>query len=256
MKAFTKYFSLFIFLLGLYFGEVSCNISTSKNAQSFNEDSIVKSDDAWKKRAREMVNTQIIARNVNDKRVIEVMMNIPRHLFVPDNMQNHAYKDGPLPIGEEQTISQPYIVALMTELLQLKGHEKVLEIGTGSGYQAAVLSHLVDTCYSIELIKNLADRASKLLNELKMHNVIVKCGDGYQGWPAHAPFDRIIVTAAPEVIPPKLIEQLKLGGRMVIPVGKYYQELMVITKDDNGKIIKESITPVRFVPMVHPRKEY
>ena len=254
MRSFTKYFSLFIFLLGLYFSEVSCNISTSKNAQSFNGNSIVQSDEAWKKKAREMVNTQIIARNVNDKRVIDVMMNIPRHLFVPVNMQKHAYVDGPLPIGKEQTISQPYIVALMTELLQLKGDEKVLEIGTGSGYQAAVLSQLVDTCYSIELIKELADRSSKLLNELGMHNVVVKCGDGYQGWPAHAPFDRIIVTAAPEVIPPKLVEQLKVGGRMVIPVGTYYQELMVITKDDNGEIMKESIIPVRFVPMVYPEE--
>ncbi|MBL4654339.1 MAG: protein-L-isoaspartate(D-aspartate) O-methyltransferase [Bacteroidia bacterium] len=215
---------------------------------------MVQSDEAWKKKAREMVNTQIIARNVNDKRVIDVMMNIPRHLFVPVNMQKHAYVDGPLPIGKEQTISQPYIVALMTELLQLKGDEKVLEIGTGSGYQAAVLSQLVDTCYSIELIKELADRSSKLLNELGMHNVVVKCGDGYQGWPAHAPFDRIIVTAAPEVIPPKLVEQLKVGGRMVIPVGTYYQELMVITKDDNGEIMKESIIPVRFVPMVYPEE--
>jgi protein-L-isoaspartate(D-aspartate) O-methyltransferase len=211
------------------------------------------SSDWWKKEAEKMVNSQIISRGISDQKVIEVMKNTPRHLFVRDNLKESAYDDGPLPIGEDQTISQPYIVANMTELLNLKGHEKVLEIGTGSGYQAAVLSKLVKNCYSIELIKILADSAAKRLNRLGYHNVTVKCGDGYKGWPEFAPFDCIIITAAPEEIPEKLVQQLKIGGKMVLPVGKYYQDLVLIHKTKNG-ITKENIIPVRFVPMVKPGK--
>ncbi|MBI4648133.1 MAG: protein-L-isoaspartate(D-aspartate) O-methyltransferase [Bacteroidia bacterium] len=203
----------------------------------------------WKKEAEKMVNEQIISRGIKDTSVINVMKNTPRHLFIPNSLINKAYYDGPLPIGEDQTISQPYIVAIMTELLQLKGDEKVLEIGTGSGYQAAVISQLADTCYSIELIKVLADSASSRLKRLGYNNVIVKCGDGYKGWPEHAPFDCIIVTAAPEEIPNTLVEQLKIGGRMVVPVGKYFQDLILITKTEKG-ISRKNIIPVSFVPMI------
>ncbi|MBI5219601.1 MAG: protein-L-isoaspartate(D-aspartate) O-methyltransferase [Bacteroidia bacterium] len=198
-----------------------------------------------------MVNSQIISRGIKDKNVIKVMKNTPRHLFIQKNLIKEAYDDGPLPIGEGQTISQPYIVAIMTELLELKGNEKVLEIGTGSGYQAAVLSQLVDTCYTIELLKILADSASARLKRLGYNNVVAKCDDGYKGWTEHAPFDCIIITAAPEEIPKNLVEQLKIDGRMVVPVGKYYQDLLLITKTEKG-ITKEDIIPVRFVPMVKP----
>jgi protein-L-isoaspartate(D-aspartate) O-methyltransferase len=205
----------------------------------------------WKTEAKKMVASQLISRGIADKNVLRVMENTPRHLFIPENLRQEAYHDGPLPIGEGQTISQPFVVAIMTELLRLKGDEKVLEIGTGSGYQAAVLAQLADTCYSIELIKKLADDASALLKQLGYTNVIAKCGDGYRGWPEHAPFDRIIVTAAPAEIPKALIEQLKPDGIMVLPVGKFYQELIVVTKTKKG-INRERIIPVRFVPMVKP----
>jgi len=206
----------------------------------------------WKKEAEKMVNSQIISRGIKDQSVIKAMKNTPRHLFIPKYLIKAAYDDGPLPVGEGQTISQPYIVAIMTELLALKGDEKVLEIGTGSGYQAAVLSQLVDTCYTIELIKTLADSSGARLKRLAYNNVIVKCDDGYKGWIEHAPFDCIIITAAPEEIPIKLIEQLKVYGRMVVPVGKYYQDLLLITKTKKG-FTKETIIPVRFVPMVKPK---
>lgn len=205
----------------------------------------------WKKEAKNMVTHQLISRGIADQNVLRVMGNTPRHLFVPENLRLEAYTDGPLPIGEGQTISQPFIVAIMTELLQLKGNEKVLEIGTGSGYQAAVLAQLVDTCYTIELVPKLAHIAGERLKQLGYTNVIAKCGDGYQGWPEHAPFDCIIITAAPESIPERLVEQLKIDGKMVLPVGRFYQELIVVTKTKRG-ISRERIIPVRFVPMVKP----
>jgi protein-L-isoaspartate(D-aspartate) O-methyltransferase len=205
----------------------------------------------WKQKAEQMVVSQIIARGVTDKRVIEVMKITPRHLFVPDDVIEYAYNDHPLPIGWGQTISQPYIVALMTELLTLKGNEKVLEIGTGSGYQAAVLSQLTDSCFSIEVVKELAEISASRLKDLGYNNVIVKWGDGYKGWPVRAPFDAIIITAAPETIPEELIDQLKTGGKMVVPVGTFYQNLLVIIKTSKG-YQKRNIIPVRFVPMVHP----
>ena len=208
----------------------------------------------WKAAAQEMVLTQIVERGVKDARVLTVLAQTARHKFVPSEMVPYAYKDRPLPIGEDQTISQPYIVALMTELLDLSGTEKVLEIGTGSGYQAAVLSPLVADVYTIEIVKTLALRAQKILEELGMKNVYVRWGDGYKGWPDEAPFDRIIVTAAPDEVPSTLIDQLRAGGKLVIPVGKYWQELKVITKVSRSQIDEQSIIPVRFVPMVHPRK--
>ena len=208
----------------------------------------------WKAAAQEMVLIQIIGRGVKDARVLTVLAQTARHKFVPSEMVPYAYKDRPLPIGEDQTISQPYIVALMTELLDLSGTEKVLEIGTGSGYQAAVLSPLVGEVYTIEIVKILALRAQTILKELGMKNVHVRWGDGYKGWPDEAPFDRIIVTAAPDEVPSALIDQLRAGGKLVIPVGKYWQELKVITKVSRSQIDEQSIIPVRFVPMVHPRK--
>ncbi len=207
--------------------------------------------DDWKAKARRMVETQIRARGVEDHNVLEAMKNTPRHLFVPENLRNQAYNDYPLPIGKGQTISQPYIVALMTELLDPGKNDKVLEVGTGSAYQAAVLSRLVDTCYTMEVVKSLAESARKRLQSLGYKNVKVKWGNGYKGWPEHAPFDGIIVTAAPEEIPQALIDQLKPGGKMVIPVGALYQELLLITKTQKG-YQKREIIPVRFVPMVHP----
>lgn len=201
-----------------------------------------------------MVETQIVSRGVTDQRLLKVMRETPRHLFVPESYSYQAYQDGPLPIGHQQTISQPYIVALMTELLQLKGDERVLEIGTGSGYQAAVLAQLVKSVYTIEIVEPLAKSSSVLLKKLGHDNVIVKWGDGYKGWPEHAPFDRIIVTAAPEEIPQALIDQLAIGGRMVLPVGKHYQELVLVTKNEK-KVTRKDIIPVRFVPMVHPKDE-
>ena len=210
--------------------------------------------DWWHNKVSNMVKDQIEKRGIRDKRVLRVMQETPRHLFIPENLKNLAYEDGPLPIGEGQTISQPYIVALMTELLNLHGNERVLEIGTGSGYQAAVISPLAKEVYSIEIIKSLAEMASKKLKEMQYHNVTVKQGDGYQGWVEYAPFDAIIVTAAPEQVPQTLIDQMKIGGRLVLPVGTYFQKLKVITKLQDGKVGEENIISVRFVPMVHSEK--
>lgn len=206
----------------------------------------------WEAQAQEMVKTQIQKRGITDTIVINILKQTPRHEFVPSDIAAYAYSDRPLPIGEGQTISQPYIVALMTELLQLEGQEKVLEVGTGSGYQAAVLAAAADRIYTIEIVKVLADRARETLGRLGYDNVVVRWGDGYQGWPSQAPFDRIIVTAAPEKIPPALVDQLKVGGRMVIPVGSFWQELKIIIKTSATEIEEKSIIPVRFVPMVYP----
>jgi protein-L-isoaspartate(D-aspartate) O-methyltransferase len=195
-----------------------------------------------------MVETQLKARGVREPRVLAAMLKVERHLFVPKDLQSSAYSDQPLPIGEGQTISQPYIVALMTELLDLKGNEKVLEIGTGSGYQAAILAELAKEVYTIEIIEKLATSAEKLLLDLDYKNIRVKAGDGYLGWPEAAPFDAIIVTCAPDHIPQPLTDQLKEGGRMVIPVGEYTQELKKIVKHA-GKLETANVIPVVFVPM-------
>jgi protein-L-isoaspartate(D-aspartate) O-methyltransferase len=181
--------------------------------------------------------------------VLEAMGEVPRHEFVPREKISTAYKNRPLQIGHRQTISQPFIVALMTELLNLKGTDRVLEVGTGSGYQAAVLSLLAAQVYSIEIIPELGEAAQNNLRRLGYANVQTKIGDGYLGWPAHAPFDGIIVTAAPDHIPPALIDQLKPNGRMVIPVGGFTQDLLVLTKRADGTTISETIVPVRFVPL-------
>jgi len=202
----------------------------------------------FKAMREKMVETQIKARGVKDPRVLSALLKVERHRFVPEKYLDSAYSDQPLPIGEGQTISQPYIVALMTELLALKGDEKVLEIGTGSGYQAAILAELAKEVYSVEIVEALAFTAGKRLSELGYQNVKVKAGDGYLGWPEAAPFDAIIVTAAPDHIPKPLIEQLNEGGRMVVPVGTYTQELIKIVKR-SGKIEMTTVIPVVFVPM-------
>lgn len=199
-------------------------------------------------RAR-MVDTQIAARGVRDPRVLAAMKKVPRHLFVDPAARGQAYEDHPVPIGNNQTISQPYIVALMTELLELPARGRVLEIGTGSGYQSAVLGEMAAEVYSIEILPELAKAAGDKLKELGYTNVEVRAGDGYRGWPEHAPFDGIVVTAAPERIPQPLLDQLAIGGRMVIPVGGFFQELKVFTKDKDGRVTEKDIIPVRFVPM-------
>ncbi len=197
----------------------------------------------------EMVAQQIEARGISDPSVLKAMRTVRRHRFVPESLRGIAYADHPLPIGEGQTISQPYIVALMTEAIRPKPHMKVLEIGTGSGYQAAVLAELCQSVYSIEIVESLGRRAEKLLRGL-YQNVYVRIGDGYQGWPEEAPFDAILVTCAPTKVPRPLEEQLKEGGRMVIPVGEsWVQELVVLTKR-NGRLERREIIPVRFVPML------
>jgi len=208
----------------------------------------------WKQKAANMVEEQIVARGITNPDVVEAMKNTPRHRFMPENVRGKAYDDYPLPIGYEQTISQPYIVALMTKLLDLTGTERVLEIGTGSGYQAAILSRLADSVYTIEIVKELADRAEKTLYESGYDNVYVKHGDGYEGWEEFAPFDRIILTAAPPEVPPKLIEQLAVGGTMILPVGENSQNLVEINKTQQGTT-RNIITGVRFVPMVRGKKD-
>ena len=208
--------------------------------------------DPYQSQRDRMVAEQIQARGVRNPEVLKAMRGTPRHLFVPEPMRPQAYQDSPLPIGNGQTISQPYIVAVMTELLEPAKTQKVLEIGTGSGYQAAVLSPLVKQLFSIEIVPQLAKESSDLLKKLNYANVTVRAGDGYLGWPEEAPFDRIIVTAAPPEIPKALLDQLKPGGKLVAPVGRSVleQDLVVIEKGADGKLRQRSVFPVRFVPMV------
>ena len=208
-------------------------------------------DDRADERER-MVTTQLQARDVEDEAVLDAMRTVPRHEYMPREYRQLAYQDSPQPIGHEQTISQPYIVARMTELLDVEEGQRILEIGTGSGYQAAVLAELNADVYTIEIICELAERAEEDLERTGYGDIQVKCGDGYQGWPDHAPFDRIIVTAAPPEIPDALVEQLKVGGKMVVPVGEegHIQTLQVIEKVDDDDVEITEIAEVRFVPMV------
>jgi protein-L-isoaspartate(D-aspartate) O-methyltransferase len=209
-------------------------------------------EDTFTHQRKRMVKEQIAYRGITDKGVLEAMGTVPRHLFVPEENRSYSYYDQPVPIGFGQTISQPYIVAFMTELLKLGKDDVVLEVGAGSGYQAAILSKLVKQVYTIEIIEGLGKEAFKRLKTMGYDNVEVKVGDGYKGWPEHAPFDAIIVTAAAEHVPQPLVDQLKPGGRLVIPVGGVYevQDLMLITKDASSKVVEESIIPVRFVPLI------
>jgi protein-L-isoaspartate(D-aspartate) O-methyltransferase len=198
---------------------------------------------------RQMVDRDLRGRDIEDRRVLEAMARVPRHRFVAKDLQYAAYADHPLPIGQGQTISQPYIVALMTQLARPGPKSRALDIGTGSGYQAAVLGELCKEVFSIEIVKPLAEEATKRLAELGYKNVTVRQGDGYRGWPKHAPFDVIIVAAAPDHVPQPLLEQLAPGGRLVIPVGRWYQELTVIEKRKDGTLRRTSVVPVAFVPM-------
>ncbi len=201
-----------------------------------------------------MVREQIELRGVSNPDVLAAMREVPRHVFVPPAEAEHAYEDHPLPIGYGATISQPYIVGLMTELLDVKRSHQVLEIGTGSGYQAAILARLADEVYSMEIVPELAKSAASRLRELGYKNVAVLNGDGYRGWPDKAPFDRIILTAAPPEIPQALIDQLKPGGKLVAPVGDYDQNLFVVEKARDGQLKRRMVIPVRFVPMTKGKR--
>ncbi|HDZ40762.1 MAG TPA: protein-L-isoaspartate(D-aspartate) O-methyltransferase [Bacteroidetes bacterium] len=230
-----KYIGLAVFFL------LSCNYCVSQTE--------------YKELRERMVEDQIIARGISDSRVIKAMKKVERHLFVPESARRYAYRDGPLSIGEGQTISQPYIVACMTESLELKPGMKVLEIGTGSGYQAAILAEIVAEVYTVEIVEKLGERAKKLLVSLGYKNVHVKIGDGYEGWIEHAPYDAVIVTCAPNNIPGPLKEQLAEGGRMIIPVGGRGIQYLILNRKKNGKIRQENILPVMFVPMVNEKGE-
>ena len=197
-----------------------------------------------------MVESQIIPRGIGDERVIEAMLTVPRERFVEEGLKEQAYSDYPLPIGEGQTISQPYIVALMTESLALEGHERVLEIGTGSGYQTSILALLAEKVYSIERITAIASRARKLFDEAHCSNVVIRIGDGTDGWPEEAPFEAIIVTAASPEVPDTLLKQLSEGGRMVIPVGSEFEQTLLKVTRRGGRFIKESMGGCRFVKLI------
>jgi protein-L-isoaspartate(D-aspartate) O-methyltransferase len=208
----------------------------------------MKEQDNFHTLRQQMVDRQIRDRGIKDAGVLKAIATVPRHEFIPMEQRSLAYTDQPLPIGSGQTISQPYIVAFMSEQLKITKNDRVLEIGAGSGYQAAVLAELADSVFTIEIIPELAVSSQKTLSKLNYDNVVVKEGDGYAGWPEKMPFDCIIVTAAPSKIPPLLLEQLKIGGRMVLPVGEFSQELVLVTKSETG-LEMENILPVRFVPM-------
>ncbi|MFC2171177.1 protein-L-isoaspartate(D-aspartate) O-methyltransferase [Acidobacteriota bacterium] len=212
------------------------------------------SDQEWKQIRNKMVTEQIERRGVKNPLVLDAMRTVARHRFVPESYRRHSYEDRPLPIGSGQTISQPYIVAYMTEMLEIDENSRILEIGTGSGYQAAVLAEIAQEVYSIEIIPGLQKQAAKVHEDLGYKNIHLKVGDGYEGWEEEAPFDGIIVTAAPGDVPEPLKAQLKVGGRLVIPVGTYYQELLIMTRTEEGFHTQQTI-PVRFVPMTGKAQE-
>ena len=224
-------------------------VATWATCENSRSDLLTADDHGFARARQRMVRQQIEGRGVRDERVLEAMRSVPRHRFVPEAYRSEAYHDGPLPIGYEQTISQPYIVALMTELLGLQGHEKVLEIGTGCGYQTAVLADLAAHIYSIEIVPELCARARADLSQMGYTNIDIRCGDGFSGWAEAAPFDAILVAAAPSQVPPPLLEQLRVGGVLVIPVGDHQQELVRIRRASDSDFRHERILPVRFVPM-------
>ena len=207
---------------------------------------------SFEKARQQMVNVQLKGRDITDPQVLKIMSRVPRHLFVSKSLSSQAYADHPLPIAEGQTISQPYIVALMTQILKIKTGEKVLEVGTGSGYQAAVLAELTENVYTLEIRPKLAEEAGKKLVKLGYTSIQAKQGDGYFGWPEASPFDAIIITAAANHIPPPLLKQLKPGGRMILPLGSttFFQTLTLITKHADGTTDVQHLTTVSFVPMV------
>ncbi|MBN2481131.1 MAG: protein-L-isoaspartate(D-aspartate) O-methyltransferase [Bacteroidales bacterium] len=243
LTTFMMNFHPMIFMVGLLF--VSSCKGHSQDA------------DIFKTRREQMVRQQIEARGIRDERVLDAMRKVERHLFMPSELASRAYGDFPLPIGYDQTISQPYIVAFMTEALDLEPADKVLEVGTGSGYQAAILAEICDTVYTIEIVPELAARAESLLKVLHYDNVLVRTGDGYQGWPEHSPFDAIIVTCSPTHVPEPLVAQLAEGGKMIIPVGEQFNQSLVLMEKRKGRLSQTSVLAVRFVPMVDEnQKEY
>jgi len=209
----------------------------------------------YQEKRAEMVRNQIRSRGIKDEKVLGAMLKVERHRFVPVAYREEAYEDYPLPVGEGQTISQPYIVAFMTEALELNQSDKVLEIGTGSGYQAAILAEICDSVFTIEIFQSLGLSAVKILNELGYTNVFIRIGDGYKGWAEHAPFDAIIVTCSPSHIPDMLEAQLAEGGRMIIPVGGSYTQELILLEKKAGKLQKKNVLPVRFVPMIDENGE-
>lgn len=206
-------------------------------------------------RRMQMIERQIKARGIDDPEILEAFAKVPRHSFVPERLKNRAYADRALPIGEGQTISQPYIVAYMTRAIDPEKTDRVLEVGTGSGYQAAILAELCKQVYTVEIIETLSRTAEKMLAELEYDNVHVKTGDGYKGWPEHAPFDAIIVTCSPADIPEPLKKQLAEGGKMIIPVGESYDQELVLLEKKEGKLVEKQVLPVVFVPMVDEKGE-
>ena len=208
----------------------------------------------WATERQRMVNQQLRARDIRSPRVLDAMLAVPRHLFIPEGNRGEAYDDSPVPIGYGQTISQPYIVAFMTQALDIGPGDRVLEIGTGSGYQAAVLASLARQVYSVEVVPPLADRARETLTALGYRNIEVRTGNGYLGWPEHAPFDRIMVTAAPDEVPEALVQQLKIDGLMAVPVGTFMQELRILRRTAEGTETLNTL-PVRFVPMTNKPRD-
>jgi protein-L-isoaspartate(D-aspartate) O-methyltransferase len=240
---------LIVVLVGPLIMRLSNHLGDSEEVLDDQQTVFLAQNADWEQVRQRMVQQQMKIRDIHDPRVLATMRNVPRHKFVPRALQSQAYADRALPIEQGQTISQPYIVALMTQLALPGAKDRALDVGTGSGYQAAVLAELVDKVYSIEILQPLAESASERLEKLGYHNVQVRCGDGYRGWPEQAPFDVIIVAAAPDHIPQPLIDQLAPGGRLVIPVGTYRQELVIVVKDAAGTITRRKVAPVAFVPM-------
>ncbi len=220
------------------------------HCHSKNNGNNVSADSKFEQKREQMVQRQLKARGIKSEKVLDAFRQVKRHHFVPKHLRDEAYNDHPLPIGEGQTISQPYIVAFMTEALNLSKTDKVLEIGTGSGYQAAILSVLSDSVYTIEINETLAKRARTTLDTLGYDDVHVKTGDGYKGWEEHAPYDAVIVTAAPTHIPLALTNQLREGGRMIIPVGDGFAQKLVYLEKKGGKMVQKGEFPVRFVPLI------
>lgn len=252
---FAKQVPLYALLINLFFlFHGGCPTKTEPlSDQNESKAAVTETDDFGQLRDR-MVRVQLRGRDIRDERVLAAMQKVPRHEFVPGDLRRVAYNDGALPLKLGQTISQPYIVAYMTQLLELQGNERVLEIGTGSGYQAAILAEIVPEVYTIEIIPELGREAAAVLDRLGYRNIHFRIGDGYEGWPEYAPFNCIIVTAAPERIPEPLIAQLKNGGRLVCPVGSPDQDLIVLEKEPSG-ITRRSTIPVRFVPMTGKARE-
>lgn len=237
-----------LMILLTFFTSLLSAFTGCSSEKSFTMSNLHDDEKFFEKLRKKMVQSQLKDRGIKDQGVLKAMGRVPRHFFVPSDLTQFAYDDGPLPIGEGQTISQPYIVALMTELVEPKAGDRVLEIGTGSGYQAAILAEIVEEVYSIEIIEPLGKKAEERLKKYGYKNITVKIGDGYQGWENKAPYDAIIVTAAPEHIPQPLVDQLKVGGKLIIPIGEFFQDLILVQKTEKG-ILKENITGVRFVPM-------